>query len=272
MIPLDDMSPGQRGKDALDIDHVRANTFIEYAELHSEIDSTNDQALRLSVEPGLQIPALIVAERQTVGRGRGANRWWTSAGGLTFSVAVSHPPTAKLGACAPTSLVAGIAVAETLRRTLPGSEVSVKWPNDVILEQRKVCGILVENSKDDLSRQVIGIGINVNNRIDAAPAEIRSTAISLSDVEGTSFDRSQLLIELLEQLELALRWMQSAEFDLANRWRQFCFLTGKSVELRSGKRQIVGLCEGVDDSGALLLRHAEGVEKCFAGVVASIRD
>ncbi len=259
--------------------HIRRHTFVRTVEIHAELPSTNDRALELAGREEV-LPSLIVALRQTAGRGRGVNRWWAADGALTFSL-ILEPDQATL----PTSrwpelsLTAGGAVCAALLELLPGTDLRLKWPNDVYLSGRKVCGILVEvhaaeRGTDRRSvprapnqRLVVGVGINVNNSLADAPEDVRRRATSLIDVTERQFRLTDVLVGFLRRFELDMELLVSGDRRLHDRWRRLCLLSGKSVALDDGTRSIAGTCLGIDDDGALLLQTEAGPQRFFGGVV-----
>ena len=181
-----------------DVERIRSEGFVREIEVHSEIGSTNDRAAQRAEERALPCPCLILAERQNAGRGRGANTWWSGSGALTFSLVLEPRRIGLLTESFPqVALVAGLAVGEAIERTLPQSVVGLKWPNDVFLDGKKVCGILLEAPNVESGRLIAGIGVNVNNSLALAPAELRRTAVSMIDVAGQPLDRTQIHDELL---------------------------------------------------------------------------
>jgi BirA family transcriptional regulator, biotin operon repressor / biotin---[acetyl-CoA-carboxylase] ligase len=246
-------------------DDIRRSIPLGGIEAHEVIASTNDRALELAADGHLALPFLVAAERQTAGRGRGANRWWSSPGSLAFSVVVESPTSEVDPARRPRiALVAGLAVCEAIETLLPGCEVRVKWPNDVYVAGRKVCGILVESRPP---RVVVGIGINVNNAAAEAPAELRGTVISLRDAGGRAFDRTDVLTGVLRRLCASLGEFERGEDDLLSRWAPRCFLTGRIVRIESGGRATDGRCRGIDEEGALMLDTEAGLSRHVAGAV-----
>jgi BirA family biotin operon repressor/biotin-[acetyl-CoA-carboxylase] ligase len=250
------------------LDQILRSTFVEQVEFHEAIDSTNDRALELAHEPGVRAPSLVVAETQTDGRGRGTNLWWAQRGALTFSLLIEtnamrlpprHWPTA--------SLTAGLAVCEALEDVLDDPAIQLKWPNDVYLRQRKVCGILIEVPPQQKEAIVIGIGINVNNSARHAPEDLQSSAIALCDAAQCQFSLTQVLERVLVRLQERLGWIGHRDQELRHRWRERCLLTGRTVHLDSGTRNVVGLCHGIDDDGALVIETVNETERCFAGAV-----
>lgn len=252
-----------------DIERILAETFIEQVDYQHEIGSTNDRALQLAKEPASAARLLVLADEQTAGRGRGANSWWAAKGALTYSVllradAILLPPSRwpQLG------LVTGLAVADGVEDCLGDSAAAaLKWPNDVYLCNRKVCGILVETADGQNARVILGIGINVNNRSDAAPSELRDRAIALCEIAERRLALADVLIRVLRRLEKRLSWIVSRENELQDEWRRRCLLTGREVQIETGSRLVVAMCLGIDANGALLLETDNGRETCLSGVV-----
>ena len=258
-----------------DLERIRRETFVQQIEFHDEIGSTNTRALEL-VSTTYTIPLLVLADRQTAGRGRGNHRWWAGDGGLTLSLLIDA---AKLGIPASrwpnVSLATGLAVADAISSLISIADVRLKWPNDVFLNGRKVCGILLESSSHRPGLLVIGVGLNVNNSSCTAPAELKSVAISLADAGRCSFDRSNVLIAVLQKLAESLAVLSNDAREFTERWRARCYLQGRTIQVQTGQpgsdsASITGVCQGIDDEGALLLQTEAGVVRCFSGVVAKI--
>lgn len=251
-----------------DLARIERETFIHRVEFFPELASTNDYALRQNDPASLRAPRLILAERQTSGRGRGSNRWWSAEGALTFSLVLAAeeamPPGKRSSAL---SLVAGLAVCETLAELLPARELAVKWPNDVFLQRRKVCGILVESPGGARPVVVVGIGLNVNNSPSQAPPPICDTANSLRDAAGYEFEIIDVLIRLLRQIEAHIRHWRTAPDSLPELWGRWCMLTDGMASVQAGANAITGICRGIDAEGALLLQNETGLERCLSGVV-----
>jgi BirA family biotin operon repressor/biotin-[acetyl-CoA-carboxylase] ligase len=252
-----------------DMDRIVAETFIEQVDYQREIASTNDRALQLAKEQSVYARLLVLTDKQTLGRGRGANRWWANEGALTFSVllkaeAISLPPSRW----PQLALATGLAVCDAIQDLLGGSAaVGLKWPNDVYLSDRKVCGILVETADGQSARLVLGIGINVNNATDVAPQELRGKAVALCEVARRDMPLVEVLIGVLQRLSSRLSWIGSCENELCKQWRSRCLLTGRIVQIEVGSRRLVGTCLGIDDDGALLIDTDAGRERCLSGVV-----
>ncbi len=253
-------------------------TFIQRAELHDEVGSTNDVALER--ERTLELPAggdqtdaapaalLVVSRRQTSGRGRGANAWWSNDGSLLFSLLLDAPSLGLQPQHWPrVSLAAALAVGEAIESMVEGLRVRLKWPNDVFLSGKKLCGILVESPPHASGKLVIGVGINVNNSFQAAPPDLAGIATSLLDATGETLHRTDLLCRILSALDRNLFLLSQNEWELDNIWRERCLLRGKPVRLLVGDRRIRGTCLEVNREGALVLQTEGGAEPFFAGIV-----
>lgn len=256
---------------AFDIERLAAETFVGRVDYFHEVESTNDVALKLCQDGLVETPILVLAENQTAGRGRGSNEWWSTAGALTFSIVVDVEQTGLPKVLWPrASLTTGLAVCEALERMLPGYEIGLKWPNDVHLNSRKVCGVLVEVGPQNSNCLVVGIGLNVNNSFADAPELLSEIGISIVDATDKKHDLTDVLVRLLNQLEFQFLRLARGDANLAGNWRQRCVLQGRTVQVDSGPNTIVGGCEGIDEDGALVLRTEAGIERLFGGIVSSI--
>jgi len=244
--------------------NIRAATIFRAVEHFTTLPSTNDRAMVLAQDRCAQVPALVLADQQTAGRGRSANGWWSVPGSLTFSVVLDRPDS---GVWQRVSLTAGLAVCETIAELCPQLTVGLKWPNDVFVQDRKVAGVLIEAPPPQVGRYVIGVGVNVNNSLRCAPVPLRSSAISLTDATGQAFDLTHLLIEILGQVGKNLKMLVCGDKRLAERWKSFCILTGRNVSVDAGPQRTAGICRGINSDGALLVQTHRDVEACFAGTV-----
>lgn len=250
-------------------DRILAETCVRHVEWLNQIDSTNNRALQMLATSERETPFLIGSDEQTAGRGRGANRWWGTSGSLMFSLGVDMPALGLRPTAWPRfSLLTGLAVSETLISFLPAARVGLKWPNDVWIGGRKVCGILIEQSDRSADRLVIGVGLNVNNSFRDAPDDQRRIAISMTDAAGDNqFSRTDVLIMFLNCWRRLAAELADGELNLVERWSHQCVLSGKPVTLTDGHRETTGICAGIDDDGSLLLRTAFSLERCYAGTV-----
>jgi BirA family biotin operon repressor/biotin-[acetyl-CoA-carboxylase] ligase len=199
----------------LDADQLRAATFVRHVELHDTLGSTNDRAAEMARDPTIELPVLIVACRQVAGRGRGSNRWWSAEGGLTFSVLLDS---AAIGVGTENwpqlSLATAAAMCDAIAADAPPTSLSIKSPNDVLIDGRKICGILIESPAGTAharNRLIIGVGINVNNSCRTAPPEIREQATTLCDVTGTQHDLQEMLVRALRAMQERFRQLAAGE-------------------------------------------------------------
>jgi len=252
-----------------DLRRIAGETFVRDVEYHPALGSTNDRALELALQPDLATPHLVLAEQQTSGRGRGANVWWSARGALTFSLVLDADSHGLPRASWPqTSLAAGLAVLQALQEFAPGNGWRLKWPNDVFLDGRKASGLLVEVPATASGRLVVGVGVNVNNSLQSAPASLAELATSLIDATGGAHDLTGVLVRVLAHLEQCVALLAHRKSELLDRWRMHCALSGRLVTLRRGGDEAHGLCRGIDDDGGLLLETPAGIRSFQSGVVA----
>ena len=254
---------------AVDFSRLRRETWLKHVENHESIGSTNDRGMRLAAESGLPCPALVIAERQTAGRGRGARRWESGFGALTFSLILDRPASLPRERTSLVSLIAGLAIREAIAGVARGSLVQVKWPNDVYLAGKKVAGILAETSSAAPDRLVVGIGINVNNSLDDAPLEIQRRGISLVDHLEGRVEPTDLLVRLFVELELSVDRLAKIGGINVDCWRPHCLLTGRDISIRTGSATLTGRCLGVGVDGAIHLESDQGVIPVYAGEIVS---
>lgn len=231
------------------------------------IDSTNAEALR-AIGQGQSAPFLVLAERQISGRGRRGRKWVSPfAENLYYSLVLRID--GGMRQLEGLSLVVGLAVMKTLR-SVGVLGAGLKWPNDVLVGNRKIAGILLELVGDpaDVCHVVLGIGINVNMQI-AEEVDQQWTSIRLES--GRSCDRNDLAAQLSEQLHAYIQRHQAGGFsDLQVEWEENHLWQGRSVSLIAGVNQIDGVVLGIDNQGALRLK-VNGVEKVFSGGELSLR-
>ena len=233
-----------------------------------ETTSTNDVIEKLARD-GVKEGAVVFAEAQTGGRGRLGRKWLSPPRqGLWFSVLL-RPALRPQEA---TQLT--IASATALRRaikTVTGRLPEIKWPNDLLLDGKKVVGILTEMSAEvDCVRYVIlGIGVDVNQDAAEFPADLRRIATSLKLAAGRKISRAELAVEMLRELDADYARIGAGKFSqLADEWETGCATLGKNVSVQMGARKIRGCAEALDDDGALLVRTEHGhLERITGGDV-----
>lgn len=247
---------------------IEAQTFVRAVDWFAEIGSTNDYALSIANDPDIVTPRLIWADRQYAGRGRSGHAWWSAAGALTCSLLVDRQTWSLSPVRWPeVALVTGLAIAEAIAEFVPKQPVQVKWPNDVYLAGRKVCGILMESASADLQHSVIGIGINVGNSFAAAPQELQATATAMCDHAAVPPRPVEVLLRVLECWQTWMVRVFTQRVHLPSAWESRCLLTHRQVRITAGSASIEGVCHGIDTDGALLIETATGTKRCVTGTV-----
>ncbi len=250
----------------MDKREIRAATAVRTVHYRPVMTSTSDVAAELLASP-VDLPLLVIADEQTAGRGRSGNRWWSASGALMLTLAWQRTDSGDT--LPPYSLLAGLAVRAAVQQLVPAAAVQVKWPNDVFLDNRKVCGILVEIPPARSDALLIGIGINVNNSFADAPASLRDRGTSLFDATGQTFERMSVLTSVLNHVTAELQQATPPD-ELPSRWQPHCALTGREVGIRRGDRVDRGLCLGITGAGALRLSTPDGELAVPSGVVCHI--
>jgi BirA family biotin operon repressor/biotin-[acetyl-CoA-carboxylase] ligase len=233
-----------------------------------ETTSTNDVAARLARGRAAD-GTVVFAEAQTKGRGRMGRTWLSPAGkGLWFTVLLrpNIPPQQA------TQLTVAAATALTRAITLQtGIVPEIKWPNDILIRGRKLCGILTELSADmDFLKEVLlGIGMDVNLETADFPPHLRKIATSLQIETGQPVNRAELAVVILRELDRDYELVKNGQFEeIAQQWRERCSTLDRQVAIRVGNRVIRGRAESLDDDGALLVRGAHGhLERIVGGDV-----
>ncbi len=232
---------------------------------YEEIESTNDLAMKLAAD-GAKEGTVIFAEHQRRGRGRLHRKWYSPAKkDLLFSIILRpdlHPRKVTQ-----LTITFAVATAQTVREMykLPAL---IKWPNDIIINEKKCAGILIDMSAelDTLNHVVVGIGVNVNSRRADFPKSIGSSATSLSIELGQKCDRIAFAKKLLEQLENHYDRLITEGFETISReWVDLSLSLGRRVEATSENETIVGIPVRLDDDGALLIRTDTGIVRKVSG-------
>jgi len=244
-------------------------SFIQHVEYHPTLESTNLLAVELRDELSARSPAVVLTDEQTAGRGRGANAWWSAAGAMTFSVVLNADQHGPPPECRPlVALATGLAVRSLIQELLPDHQVQTKWPNDVLVADRKICGILTEQHATPTGNTlIIGIGVNVNNSMAAAPVEVQQRATSAYDLSGSSYDLTNTLNRLLHQLERSLINLQQDQTSVVAEFGRHHRLTGQLVTIETPTGPLTGRCTGMANDGALQLKVGDRKHEVRAGTV-----
>jgi len=243
----------------LAIPAVRSALSLEIGrdiEYHPELASTQDRARALAAAGSR--PAVVVADHQTAGQGTRGRSWDAPARTSLLASWLFRPAPAEPALFA---LLAGVAVARALAR-LGMNGASLKWPNDVEAGHKKVAGALAHATTDgEGGSLVLGIGVNVHQRLDDFPPQLRETATSLA-LAGHTVDRLSLLVDLTRELDrVAMPAERKAALD---EWRERSTVLGREVEVtREGRPVVRGIARDIADDGALLV----GSERVVVGDV-----
>jgi BirA family transcriptional regulator, biotin operon repressor / biotin---[acetyl-CoA-carboxylase] ligase len=228
--------------------------------------STMDEA-RIMAEQGTAEGTAIIAGKQETGRGRMGRSWLSPEGGLATSIVLRPPANALRLLPAIASLAVHYAIGTM------GVTSSIKWPNDVLISGKKVCGILIENEFDagNLVYSVIGIGINVNFETTVFP-EIADIATSLSVELGKEVSIAEVALNLYCEMENLYNRIDEPDF-IFGEWISHMGTIGKRVSANFGIRTIEGIAQAINPEGNLILRLDDGsLYVVIAGDITNIRD
>lgn len=219
------------------------------------VDSTNEEIKRMAAkgEPG---GTIVAAERQTRGKGRFGRSWDSGSGGLYFTLILR--PELPPNDISSITLAAGYAVCLAVREYYD-VDARIKWPNDVIVGSRKICGILTEMAaqSDCIDYVAIGIGINLNH--ESFPPDVSGKASSLRIITGKKTDRNDFFRTLIMSLDRVLsRFLVSLSVDDTLRFREICATIGRRVTVQRGKDSFSGIAEDISPGGELIVKKDNG--------------
>lgn len=239
---------------------VRIGSVVMF--LH-EIDSTNNLIKKYLLN-GAGEGLVVVAESQTEGRGRLGRTWYSPPEtGVYLSVLLkphlepSHSPLF--------TLLAGVAAVLTINE-FSLQRASLKWPNDILVNGKKICGLLCEliQNRGEPNGLIIGIGINANHLAEQFPKDLKNTATSLRIVNGSPIDRLTIIRSLLMNLDREYQtYLTEGKRSVIERWRLNTDLFGKKVSVNRGSNVITGTAMNLNESGWLVLRRDNGHEELF---------
>ena len=234
----------------------------------AEITSTNQYAKQIA-EEGAEEGILIVADDQTRGKGR-SGRSWTSEPGVAIAMTLLLRPSLPPERISMVTLVMGMAVCGAIR-DLYGLDAGIKWPNDIVWNGRKICGILTEMSAEisSVAYIVIGTGINVNNT--RFPEELADKAVSLKMALGRDINRAELITVCMEKFEQYYeQFLQAGDLRaVRSTYEAMLVNRGRAVRVLEPGHEYNGTAEGIDDLGMLLVRTPEGeLKQVYAGEVS----
>ncbi len=233
---------------------------------HHSVDSTNN-LLKSMADKGAPEGTVVVAEKQEMGRGRLGRHWSSPAGGGVYLSLLLRPPIPPQHA-SPLTLLAAVAVCAGIRAVLPQLSPGIKWPNDLLLGGRKVCGILCEiKAEMDLVHYLIaGVGINVNTGLEDLPPALQSSATSLKlENGGGTVSRVAVAAAILQHYdELYCEYLETGAAPVLARWREYNVTLGRSVKIQNQSGLYAGIARDLDSNGTLIVEGDSGELKPFS--------
>jgi len=224
------------------------------------IDSTNDEARRLA-SAGQREPVWITAARQTTGRGRRGRAWESPVGNLAATLLIR--PGKPASECAQLSFAAAIAAHEAIASFAPDAEIRVKWPNDVLANGRKIAGILLESASTGTVPEWLAIGIGINLAHYPEGTEFPATALPALGITAPNPNEAlaRLAAAFAKWYEI---WRASGFSPLRDAWLARAAGLGTRIRARLADGEIWGMFEGIDETGALILRETQGKTRAIA--------
>ncbi len=261
----------------LDVSRLLSSVFVVRVEHFAVLDSTQQRAREAAANPFEPLPLLVVADRQTAGRGRGENSWWTGDGNLALSLLFDPAELGCPRGLPSMSLAASVAIIDAITAMWDGfpkpsssnPRLGLHWPNDVFVAGRKLGGVLVEALPDGL--HILGIGLNTNGRVSDAPSELQSRLTTLRDLTGQPHDHTDLTLALLDRLVDCLRKLGSDAESLGRRFDELCLQHGQTLTLYQGARATAGRCLGIAPDGGLRLETPAGPRTFHSGTLQAPR-
>ncbi len=229
--------------------------------LHKTVDSTNTIALKLA-EEGVKEGAVVIADSQFRGRGR-LGRSWLSPPGVNVYMSIVLRPNMEPRFATLLTIMASVGSATALRKAT-GLDITVKWPNDLLVSEKKMGGILTETRMDSkrIEYAVTGIGINVNMDSYALPDVVKEVSTSIRIETGEIFSRTKTIIEVLNELNAVYDVLKRKGYhEILSRWKQLTSTLGRNVEIVLGNETLKGLAESVTDEGMLIVRLPSGASR-----------
>jgi len=255
----------------LEIEKIMSQLETDFIgrEIHhfEKLSSTNTTA-KQQARKGAKEGTAIIAETQTRGKGRLNRPWVSPKGGIWLSIILK--PEIAVEDITKITLITSVAVAKTLREMFD-LKAEIKWPNDVLIDSRKVCGILSEAvlKGKTVDFIIVGIGVNANFTRKALPRELQTTATTLKEVLKKDIDREKFVCLLLKEFENNYKMLRKRRFErLLEEWRSMAGFLGKKVRITSFDEEFHGVAVDIDENGALIVKLADGtVRKVISGDV-----
>jgi BirA family biotin operon repressor/biotin-[acetyl-CoA-carboxylase] ligase len=241
---------------------LKTNVIGREIHIYSEVSSTNTRAMQMAAD-NAQEGTVVIAEMQTGGKGRRGRKWISPKGNLYVSVILR--PDVPLHKAPLSTLMGAVAVASAIR-TICRLQAVIKWPNDILLSGKKVCGLLTEMSaeQDRIRHIVLGIGVDVNMDPEVLPADIRTTTTTLMTETGRKVSRTELLREVLRELDRWYEVLLQDPAEVLKEWEKLNMTIGKRISMSGADEILAGTAEGIDGEGRLLVKLDDGTLRAVA--------
>lgn len=242
--------------------------FGRHLKLLAVTESTQEEVRRLA-EQGAPEGTMVISEEQTRGRGRMGRKWYSPPGkGIWMSLLFK--PELPVSSAPQLTLLTAVAVCRAIRGAA-GVEAGIKWPNDILIGGKKVCGIILESAGEDgrIRFAVAGIGIDVNLSEEELPDELRDIMTSLRIERGSFIDRAALAGSILTELEqLYAIYLKDGFAPISSLWEALAVTLNRTVSVNTPAGSVRGTAEALDATGALIIRTEDGqVDRIFSGDV-----
>jgi len=252
---ISDLLLPQEIKNGLSTDYIGQKIFY-----FPELESTNIIA-KVKASPraeGINEGTIIIAERQSAGKGRLGRRWFSPLGGIWLSLILY--PQLSPSYIPRITLMAAVAIVKAMERYAQ-IKTQIKWPNDILIKEKKVCGILTEMSAelDIINWIVVGIGINANINQGEFPEDIKDNSVSLKEILGKKISRVRLTQILLEEFEKYYERLKRREFSsILKEGKLYSHTLKRKIKINMGEKIITGEAIDINEEGALILKKEDG--------------
>jgi BirA family transcriptional regulator, biotin operon repressor / biotin---[acetyl-CoA-carboxylase] ligase len=230
--------------------------------IYPEISSTNTRAMEMAWDNAHE-GTVVIAERQTSGKGRLGRKWISPKGNLYFSVILR--PDIPLHKAPLITLMGAVAVASGIRKVCQ-VHAEIKWPNDVLISGKKVCGLLTEMSaeQDRIRHIVLGIGVDVNMDLEVLPTDVRTLTTSLMSETSQKINRNALLKEIFREIDQWYQVLLQDPAEVLKAWEKFNMTLGSRVTISGAGEALEGLAQGLDTEGRLIITLDDGTTRTVA--------
>ncbi|MCD7782275.1 MAG: biotin--[acetyl-CoA-carboxylase] ligase [Methanosphaera sp.] len=262
--------------DILEPFEIKKNLKSEYVghniHFYDELESTNDTAKEF-VKEGAKEGTIVIATKQTAGRTRKYDDWVSPEGGIYITIILR--PDISLIQASKLTIVTGVAIAKTLHDSF-GINVGIKWPNDLLIGNKKICGILTEavTDYDKLDAVLVGVGIDVNIDKEDIPDSIKDIATSVKEELNREYNRAEIVRVFFKEFEDLYEKFKNGEFKyIVSEWRRLSATTGNRIKVYKNGKAKYADAVGIDNKGALIIETDDGkLEKVTSGEVILLDD